>query len=784
MNSTLLTGLFADFAASSWRAAWLIVVLASLRVVVRGRIPAGVWFVAWIIVAVRLLVPFSVPASWSPYNLTAVRAPAALAPAALELPLTPPSSIEPAFVVAPPLESPPPLRRENPAPDWTARVALVWLGGALVVLGARAIALWRLRRELRYATEADPRIAAIAQREAACWGIRRSVACRETTAVDAPALFGLWRPQLLFPPGFAAHLTDDELRLVVRHELAHWRRRDLLAQCLLQAAVALHWFNPLAWLAARLARTDCELACDEFVLRREAADGGFAYGHALLKVLSVVRVQRRPTSVVAILEGKQQLAHRVRMIAGYRASTAGRLLGGALLLAVLAAASVTRESHAQEAPAATPTVPASTSPTSLPAPPPTAEDPDAERKARIQRQTRAVEQLQTTVEEQRQKVDALAHQLQAFKDKHRLGSLDQRTDLVNASLKSASLEAQRASVVADTARMRVAQIQDFRARGADLTTLSFVASQPAVAELMQQISKQRITVATLNERYRDAHPQMISATNALALTQRELDRTVKAACDQVESDLQAAAIAYQERHSDLERQRTEALELDRQTVQYRQLEREFLSQNQVLQNIVARAREETAAAAARAESDEFNVSVLGAVNAQGVVALRRADQPIALDAIARAGGFAAHADRTAVRLLRADAQGTRTTTVLAEEALMNGQGFLQPRDVLVVPERTPPAPRTVTITGAVNSPGLVAFPSERNLTIVDALALAGGHSRLADIRQVRLTRTDPKTQATTATTINVDALLRRRDDSTPNVTLEPGDLVFVPERVL
>ena len=70
MNPTTLSDLFSEFVAASWRAGWLIVVLAVLRVLVRGRIPAQVWFVAWIVVALRLVIPFSVPVGWSPYNLT------------------------------------------------------------------------------------------------------------------------------------------------------------------------------------------------------------------------------------------------------------------------------------------------------------------------------------------------------------------------------------------------------------------------------------------------------------------------------------------------------------------------------------------------------------------------------------------------------------------------------------------------------------------------------------------------------------------------------------------
>jgi len=60
-------------------------------------------------------------------------------------------------------------------------------------------------------------------------GVRARVSWWETEAVDAPALCGWFRPRLLLPVGFAAKLTDRELRFVVRHELAHWVRRDLPA---------------------------------------------------------------------------------------------------------------------------------------------------------------------------------------------------------------------------------------------------------------------------------------------------------------------------------------------------------------------------------------------------------------------------------------------------------------------------------------------------------------------------------------------------------------------------
>lgn len=75
--SETLSELLAGVGAVSWRTGWLkIVALVALRFVVRGRIPAQVWFAVWIVVALRLAWPFSVPLAWSPFNLMAEKSPA------------------------------------------------------------------------------------------------------------------------------------------------------------------------------------------------------------------------------------------------------------------------------------------------------------------------------------------------------------------------------------------------------------------------------------------------------------------------------------------------------------------------------------------------------------------------------------------------------------------------------------------------------------------------------------------------------------------------------------
>jgi polysaccharide biosynthesis/export protein len=88
---------------------------------------------------------------------------------------------------------------------------------------------------------------------------------------------------------------------------------------------------------------------------------------------------------------------------------------------------------------------------------------------------------------------------------------------------------------------------------------------------------------------------------------------------------------------------------------------------------------------------------------------------------------------------------------------------------------------TVQVVGAVNSPGAVRFPPEQKLTLVEAIARAGGHARIADLRKVRLTRVKADGQSESFT-VNVDELMKGGSDE--QWVLTKGDVIFVPERLL
>jgi beta-lactamase regulating signal transducer with metallopeptidase domain len=107
----------------------------------------------------------------------------------------------------------------------------------------------------------------LAQLVAACGqlGIRQRVTLLLDERRTIPVVWGVFRPRLLLPAE-SQEWSDDQVRSVLLHELAHIQRRDTLAQWLTQIACALHWWNPLVWLAAWRLHVERERACDDLVL--------------------------------------------------------------------------------------------------------------------------------------------------------------------------------------------------------------------------------------------------------------------------------------------------------------------------------------------------------------------------------------------------------------------------------------------------------------------------------------------------------------------------------------
>ncbi len=210
---------------------------------------------------------------------------------------------------------------------------------------------------------------------------------------------------------------------------------------------------------------------------------------------------------------------------------------------------------------------------------------------RIEESMKAVDDLKVRAEQQKKKVEEIAVNLQAYREKNNLVSLDQRKDIVTEKLKALnSLVTQASSRRKDT-EIKWMQVQERRGKPAEMLELPYITGQPLIGQLIQQMAAQKIIIAQLRDRYRAKHPKMIEAENSLAQTEKELNQSIDTTASMFEADYQNAKRTDEEAHSALKRQEAESLDLDRYAVEYANLEREFRISEHLLDTILARMKE-------------------------------------------------------------------------------------------------------------------------------------------------------------------------------------------------
>lgn len=288
------TELFLLYAKGSLTTAIVAALLLLLTPLLKRRYPANWRYVAWLIVALRLIIPFNVSLPQAPVQIAVPSAvavapqPANPVPAAdvweadNDAPLTDGTSGFGSSASAP---------AKSEAIDPAGLAAAIWIAGMLVFFALQAATYLRFLRRLHFSPHGEAPDAMRAQWELACRdsGLARAPEIVINAGVPAPVLTGLFRSRLLLPHD---RYANREIQFIFRHELVHYRRRDLCYKLILMIANGIHWFNPLVYAAVAQANRDVELSCDDAVMAGLGNADRAEYGEAILNALPVKKEWR------------------------------------------------------------------------------------------------------------------------------------------------------------------------------------------------------------------------------------------------------------------------------------------------------------------------------------------------------------------------------------------------------------------------------------------------------------------------------------------------------------
>ena len=285
-----MTDIFLRIVELSWQAGVLALAVMLARLALR-RAPKWAVCLLWALVAVRLVLPFSLQ---SPVSLQAAQSP--VTAVLYELPQTQEAAQKTDEVLsggsAEPVTPLPPTEAVTvqpvPAPKPAMTVSLlaaIWLAGVVMMLTYMLVSYLGIYRRVCTAVRLEDNVY-----RCGSWG--------------TPFVLGLLRPRIYVPEG----MDDTALPQVLAHERCHIRRGDHIVKPLAFLLLALHWFNPVLWAAYVLLGRDMENACDERVLRGVDGAGRAAYSRALV----ACAVRQRPAAVCPLAFGEVAVQERVK----------------------------------------------------------------------------------------------------------------------------------------------------------------------------------------------------------------------------------------------------------------------------------------------------------------------------------------------------------------------------------------------------------------------------------------------------------------------------------------
>ena len=297
----------------------LILFIVVIRALAIHRLPKTTFLALWMIAALRLLLPLSIPMPFKIHiDLDVFSDVVPKLPSGnIGFPL--PGEGRPAYdtgAIVP-----------GPAAERISVFVILWLVGVLLLALYFSISYLRSMRKFRMSV---PDNTPYIREWLNAHQIVRPIEVRSSDLISSPLTYGILHPVILLPKKLDRN-DQAALQYVLTHEYVHIRRFDAITKILFAAVLCIHWFNPLVWGMYVLANRDTELSCDAWVIRMTGVKNRSSYA------LMLIKMEERRNGMSALWNhfGKNAISERIEAIMKFKKTS---ILACTLALALIAGA--------------------------------------------------------------------------------------------------------------------------------------------------------------------------------------------------------------------------------------------------------------------------------------------------------------------------------------------------------------------------------------------------------------------------------------------------------------
>lgn len=280
----------------------LILFIVLIRALAIHRLPKTTFLALWMIAALRLLLPFSIPLTFNIHIGLDVFSDVVQELPSGNIASTLPGDSPPSYDIGTAVPS--------PATEHISTFEILWLVGVLLLAIYFSISYFRSMRKFRMSI---PDNTPYIQNWLTAHQISRPLAVRSSDLISSPLTYGILHPVILLPKKLDRN-DQVALKYVLTHEYVHIRRFDAITKILFAAVLCIHWFNPFVWVMYVLANRDMELSCDAWVIRMMGAKNRSSYALMLIKM----EERRNGMSALCSHFGKNAITERIEAIMKFR----------------------------------------------------------------------------------------------------------------------------------------------------------------------------------------------------------------------------------------------------------------------------------------------------------------------------------------------------------------------------------------------------------------------------------------------------------------------------------
>ncbi|TCW53299.1 bla regulator protein BlaR1 [Bacillus thuringiensis] len=330
---------------TSLMASILVGFILCIKVLFRNKLTPRWQYMLWIVLMIRLLLPWSPDSSYSIYSLFSYSS--SVSEVIQKNTPSPENTVNDEMQHKVELEQNAETVTKNSEPEVNVsseqqttlslyKVALyIWLAGVIILAVITFITNRRLYSYIKKQPDiTDEQVATVFNRCKQSMKMKKTVSLRLAGKIASPTVFSFFRPKVLLSKKHMKVLNEQQLQYVFYHELAHIKRNDVAVNWIMYSLILLNWFNPILWYAYFCMREDQELACDAYALTFIDKEEQIAYGHTIITLLEHYSYQ--VPSLANLSRNKRTLKRRIVMIKKFQKKSYRLSLLGVIAIAVIA----------------------------------------------------------------------------------------------------------------------------------------------------------------------------------------------------------------------------------------------------------------------------------------------------------------------------------------------------------------------------------------------------------------------------------------------------------------